>query len=228
MPERTQSSAGSSNFVRSFRRSGQNRNKADGLRLPKVEIYIETPDTAGDGGVSFACAVFSSAACGSSTTEMPSLLRSPNPKSSTTVGGVAHNAPPNPPPHSVGAGFSPPALYQRLNSHRKAATGRPASTPHAKLVPDTYRTMTEDAQHYQFYCIPNPPPAESAPRGMFPRQEHPEAGEKFGGYVFFGYFLGRQKVTPRRASPARSAEPRPARGRQREEGRNLGNPVVEK
>ena len=43
--------------------SARSCNKADGMRLPKEERHIETPDTAGDGGGRFACAVFSSAGC---------------------------------------------------------------------------------------------------------------------------------------------------------------------
>ena len=42
-----------------------------------------------------------------------------------------------------------------------------------------------------------------------PRESRPEAGEKFGGKVLFGFFLGRQKETAR-----------PARGRQRNKEKN--------
>jgi len=41
--------------------------------------------------------------------------------------------------------------------------------------------VTEDAEQYRNSNCPNPPPAE--------------AGEKFGGKVLFGFFLGRQKET---------------------------------
>jgi hypothetical protein len=50
-------SAESCNFGRSFRGNILDATKPMGLRLPKVEVYIETTETADDGGGNVACAV---------------------------------------------------------------------------------------------------------------------------------------------------------------------------